>query len=44
VHPDYLNAMIDRLQDSHGSVERYLHERLGIDQAHIQRLRAHLLE
>ncbi len=44
VHPDYLNAMFDQLHESHGSVERYLQEQLGIDQLQIERLRTHLLD
>jgi protein-tyrosine phosphatase len=44
VHPDYLNAMFDQLQESHGSVERYLQEQLGVDREHIQRMRTHLLD
>ncbi len=44
VHPDYLNAMFDQVQESHGSVERYLNEQLGVDQEQIERLRTQLLE
>ncbi len=44
VHPDYLNAMFDQVQESHGSVEGYLQEQLGVDREQIRRLRAHLLD
>ncbi len=43
VDPDYLNAMFDQLHESHGSVDQYLHEQLGIDRHRIDRLRGHLL-
>ncbi len=44
VDPDYLNAMFDQLNESHGSVERYFNEQLGIDRHRIDRLRIHLLD
>jgi protein-tyrosine phosphatase len=44
VHPDYLNAMFDELMATHGSVEHYMLERLGVDEAQRARMREHLLE
>ncbi len=42
VHPDYLQAMFDRLDQAHGSVEGYLRDRVGLDDDSIAKLR-HLL-
>ncbi len=44
VYPEYLNAMFDELDASHGSVARYLGAQLGIDGAALERLRDNLLE
>jgi protein-tyrosine phosphatase len=44
VHPNYLNAMFDRLTDSHGSVHNYLAEVLGVDANVAHRLRNQLLQ
>ena len=44
VHEDYLGAMFERVCESHGSVERYLEERLGIDETALARIRSTLLE
>lgn len=44
VHPDYLQAMFDQLEASHGSVGGYLRDLIGIDEADIERLRTNLLE
>ena len=40
----YLDAMFDRLDAAHGSVERYLRDELGMHDGMIDRLRSHLLE
>ncbi len=44
VDPDYLNAMFDALTVKYGSVEHYLRERLGVDEARLARIREYLLE
>jgi protein-tyrosine phosphatase len=44
VHPDYLQATFDRLDQTHGSVEGYLRERVGLEQEDIANLRDRLLE
>jgi len=44
VHEDYLGAMFERLAETHGSVEAYLDEALGVDAAACERLRSLLLE
>jgi hypothetical protein len=44
VHPEYLRAMFAAVESAHGSVEGYLHERLGIDAQRLNEMRAHLLE
>jgi protein-tyrosine phosphatase len=44
VHPEYLEAMFDQLEASHGSVDRYLREQLGMHDARTEQLRSHLLE
>jgi len=44
VYPEYLNAMFDELDASHGSVTGYLETQLGIDQFALERLRDTLLE
>jgi protein-tyrosine phosphatase len=41
---DYLDAMFDELNESHGSVARYLAEDLGVDDATIEKLKFILLE
>jgi protein-tyrosine phosphatase len=43
-HPEYLNAMFDRLQESHGSVEGYFRERLAIDAKTLGPMRDNLLD
>jgi protein-tyrosine phosphatase len=43
-HSDYLNAMFDELNESHGSVARYIAEDLGVDDATIEKLKFVLLE
>jgi protein-tyrosine phosphatase len=43
VHPDYLQAMFERLDHMHGSVEGYLRDRLGLDRDAIENLRNRLL-
>jgi protein-tyrosine phosphatase len=43
VHPDYLQAMFDQLEASHGSVKSYLRDVLGIGAAEIDTLRSNLL-
>ena len=42
VHPDYLEAMFDAIEESHGSAARYL-ESLGVHGAALEQLRNHLL-
>jgi protein-tyrosine phosphatase len=44
VHPEYLKAMFDQLQASHGSIDRYLRDQLGMDEERTAQLRSHLLE
>jgi len=44
VHPEYLEAMFDQLRASHGSVDAYLHDRLGMDARSLGALCANLLE
>jgi protein-tyrosine phosphatase len=44
VHPEYLEAMFERLTSSHGSVEGYLLDQLGLDAAQLEALRSRLLE
>jgi protein-tyrosine phosphatase len=41
VRGDYLDASVSAIEASHGSVERYLDEALGVD---VARLRDHYLE
>ena len=44
VHEDYVAAMFDEVCESHGSVERYLEQRLGVDETSLERIRSWLLE
>jgi protein-tyrosine phosphatase len=44
VYPEYLEAMFDQVAASHGSVERYLQDQLGMDDARTDQLRDQLLE
>ena len=44
VHPDYLNAMFDRLNETDGSVHGYLATALGVDAQTVDRIKTQLLE
>ncbi len=44
VDADYLNAMFDEVHKTHGTVERYLDERLDVGRQDLERLRDNLLE
>jgi protein-tyrosine phosphatase len=44
VHEDYLGAMFERIDATHGGVAAYLEARLGIDDGVLERLHATLLE
>jgi protein-tyrosine phosphatase len=44
VNADYLNAMFDAVHQTHGTVERYLEERLDVGRQELERLRVNLLE
>lgn len=44
VHPEYLEATFEQLASSHGSVEGYLRDQLGLDAAQLESLRSRLLE
>ena len=37
--PSYLSAAFDTIEADHGSVETFLHERYGVDEAARERLR-----
>ena len=43
VSPDYLEKAWQAIQDRHGHVEAYVRDALGVDEATIAKLRAHLL-
>ncbi len=43
-HPSYLSAALATIEAEHGSIERYLSERLGVDNTRLAQLREHLLE
>jgi protein-tyrosine phosphatase len=42
--PEYLEAALDEIESTHGSVEGYLRDRLGISERSLAQLRTHLLE
>lgn len=44
VHPQYLDAMFEQLLTTHGAVEGYLRDQLGMDAEHRERLKSQLLE
>jgi protein-tyrosine phosphatase len=44
VRSEYLSAMFEQLQGTHGSVERYFDEQLGVDRHAIERFRSNLLD
>jgi protein-tyrosine phosphatase len=43
-HPDYLLAMFAALDAAHGSIDRYLADRLGLHESTVEHLREKLLE
>jgi protein-tyrosine phosphatase len=43
-HPTYVVAALEAIESRHGSVERYLHDELGIDGAALDRARAMLID
>ena len=42
--PEYLEAALDEIEATHGSVEGYLRDRLGISERSVAQMRTHLLE
>lgn len=42
--PAYLQASFDAIREGHGSIERYLEDRLGVTPGELERIRAQLLE
>lgn len=42
--PRYIESALDSVQERHGSIERYLHEVLGISDRDLLSIRSHLLE
>jgi protein-tyrosine phosphatase len=42
--PEYLEAAFDAIESAHGSLARYVEERLGVTSSALEQLRTHLLE